>query len=152
MTIQGKIIATLCALAGALALLSAVIYYRAEYKALDAQNESLEAQNATLAQTLQTQQALIAERAETQQMILDIRNSFEQVKTDIRLSQSAISKALVQVKANDKAASAYLDAPVPPSVGRLYVRPETTDPRLYRSAINQGGAVQPDAVQTPGSK
>ena len=54
----------------------------------------------------------------------------------------AQSQALEELKRNDETIAEYLRAHVPASLGRLYQRPATTDPRAYR----QSSQVRADSV------
>lgn len=58
----------------------------------------------------------------------------------LNLMQQTISRnevrqdrAIEDLKRNDKLVADYLDMPVPDALGRLYERPETTDPEAYDS-------------------
>lgn len=65
-----------------------------------------------------------------------------QLGIDIRKYNSDQARALEDLKRNDQETMQYLAGTVPERLGRLYERPETTDPRAYGSpAIVQPGAV-----------
>ncbi|MFV3292377.1 MULTISPECIES: hypothetical protein [Pseudomonas] len=65
-----------------------------------------------------------------------------QLSVDIRKYNSDQARAFEDLKRNDQETMQYLAGAVPERLGRLYERPETTDPRAYGSpAIVQPGAV-----------
>lgn len=150
MNIQAKLIAALSALTVLLALSAAVFYYRSQYIAADAQNALISAQNATLQSALASQAKLISDRDDAARQVQQIRVDFESLKGDIRSQGRKIDQAIQQVKENDQAVRDYLSQPVPDALGRLFIRPATTDPRLYGIGL-EGGTVQPDTVPTAGT-
>jgi|GEM_PF-1108987 len=65
-----------------------------------------------------------------------------QMRDEIRQNNRAQSRALEELKQNDSKIVEYLRLPVPAGLGRLYERPETTDPAAYGSPA----LLRPDAV------
>ncbi len=75
---------------------------------------------------LVSQQQLLGDLAE-------IERRMQQLGQTVTRNASAQAKALEELKRNDQAIADYLAGPVPGALGRLYERPETTDPAAYRA-------------------
>lgn len=71
--------------------------------------------------------------------LADIERRMQQLGQTVARNTSDQAKAFEELKRNDQAIADYLAAPVPAALGRLYQRPETTDPAAYRA---------PDGVQS----
>lgn len=65
--------------------------------------------------------------------ITDLERRMRQLGQTLDRNASAQAQAIEELKAHDQTVTAYLRAVVPAALGRLYKRPETTDPRAYRS-------------------
>lgn len=109
---------------------------------------------ATAEQRLAEAQAMVELQAGvlvSQQQLLgdlaDIERRMQQLGQTVTRNASAHTRALEELKRNDQAIADYLASPVPSALGRLYERPETTDPAAYRAP----DGVQPGAVPATGS-
>lgn len=89
---------------------------------------------------LASQQQLLGDLA-------DIERRMQQLGQTVTRNASDQAKAFEELKRNDQAIAAYLASPVPAALGRLYQRPETTDPAAYRAP----DGVQPGAVPATGA-
>ncbi|MDG9925719.1 MULTISPECIES: hypothetical protein [unclassified Pseudomonas] len=74
--------------------------------------------------------------------LADIERRMQQLGQTVTRNASSQAHALEELKRNDQTIAAYLAGPVPSALGRLYERPETTDPAAYRAP----DGVQPGAV------
>lgn len=79
--------------------------------------------------------------------LADIERRMQQLGQTVTRNASHQAKALEELKRNDQAIADYLASPVPAALGRLYQRPETTDPAAYRAP----DGVQSGAVPAPGA-
>ena len=78
--------------------------------------------------------------------LADIDRRMQQLGQTVTRNASAQAKAFEELKRNDQAIADYLASPVPSALGRLYERPETTDPAAYRAP----DGVQPGAMPATG--
>lgn len=78
------------------------------------------------ADVLATQQSQIG-------TITEIERQMRALGQTITRNAQDHSRAIEELKRNDQAVADYLATAVPAALGRLYERPETTDPRAYRS-------------------
>lgn len=88
------------------------------------------------------QQAVLEQHQTTLDRIAEVDRQIQALAQTIRRNQAASAAALEELKRNDKTVADYLATAVPAALGRLYARPETTDPGAYRA----GSAVQPGPV------
>lgn len=65
--------------------------------------------------------------------VTDLEQQLRALNQTVTRNTQAQSRALEELKRNDKETADYLRAVVPAALGRLYQRPETTDPAAYRS-------------------
>lgn len=79
--------------------------------------------------------------------LADIERHMQQLGQTVTRNASAQAKAFEELKRNDQAIADYLASPVPGALGRLYERPETTDPAAYLAP----DGVQPGAVPAAGA-
>lgn len=108
----------------------------------DAAERSLGVANAQIevqARVLEGQQQLLGQ-------ITAIGERMDGIERTIDQNQREQSRALEELKRNDKTIADYLSRPVPAGLGVLYARPETTDPAIYQA----GSAVQADPVLPAG--
>lgn len=89
---------------------------------------------------LASQQQLLGDLA-------DIERRMQALGQTVTRNASSQAKALEELKRNDQTIAAYLAGPVPAALGRMYQRPETTDPAAYRAP----DGVQPGAVSAAGA-
>lgn len=151
MNIQVKVIALLGALGIVLGLSAGLLYYRGAYNEKRAQNEALSAEVMRLGASLEQQSKIIAERASVETQLVDIRAAFKQMEVELGRNGVKLDRAIQEAKENDQAIRDYLAQPVPDAIGRLFVRPETTDPVLWRAGVLEGGEVRSGSVPTAGS-
>lgn len=113
-----------------------------EQRAGTAERDLVEAQAMVELQAgvLVSQQQLLGDLA-------DIERRMQQLGQTVTRNASAQAKAFEELKRNDQAIADYLASPVPGALGRLYERPETTDPAAYRAP----DGVQPGAVPATGA-
>lgn len=90
---------------------------------------------------LVSQQQLLGDLAE-------IERRMQQLGQTVTRNASEQAKAFEELRQNDQEIAAYLAGSVPAALGRLYERPETTDPAAYRAPYG----VQPGAVQAAGTR
>lgn len=108
-----------------------------------------EQQAAHIAQDLASANAALEDRnAQLQanqaqaERINQVELAVSRLGLDIRKYNSDQTRAFEDLKRNDQETMQYLAGAVPGRLGRLYERPETTDPRAYGSpAIVQSGTV-----------
>ena len=91
------------------------------------------------ARVLEGQQQLLGQ-------ITAIGERMDGIERTINQNQREQSRALEELKRNDKTIADYLSQPVPTGLGLLYARPETTDPTAYQA----GSAVQADPLLPAG--
>lgn len=65
-------------------------------------------------------------------------------------NRAAQAAAFAELKRNDKAVADYLAGAVPAALGRLYERPETTDPAAYTAPAGMQPGAVPAAVSPGG--
>ena len=109
----------------------------------------------TAEQQLAESQAMVELQAGVlagQQLLLgdlaDIERRMQQLSQTVTRNASEQAKAFEELRQNDQEIAAYLAGSVPAALGRLYERPETTDPAAYRAPYG----VQPGAVQAAGTR
>ena len=93
---------------------------------------------------VQLQAGVLAAQQQTLGELAEIERRMQQLGQAITRNQAASAAALEELKRNDQAVADYLAAAVPAALGRLYARPETTDPAAYTAPAGmQPGAVPP---------
>lgn len=91
---------------------------------------------------VELQAGVLAGQQQTLGELADIERRMQQLGQAITRNQAASAAALEELKRNDQAVADYLAAAVPAALGRLYERPETTDPAAYTAPAGvQRGAV-----------
>ncbi|MDU9415234.1 hypothetical protein [Pseudomonas sp. zfem005] len=113
-----------------------------EARADAAERQLLEAMASVerLSQQLVRQQATLDQLAE-------IERRLQQLGQTVNRNTSVQSAAFEELKRNDREIAAYLAGPVPGALGRLYERPETTDPAAWHAP----NGVLPGAVRAAGA-
>jgi LysB family phage lysis regulatory protein len=76
-----------------------------------------------------------------------IRAKMETLEQTVRASSADMKYNIARLRTSNEDVRKYLLAPVPADLGRLYTRPETTDPATYRVQ----NVVQPDPVSSSGA-
>lgn len=87
------------------------------------------------------QAGVLAEQQRQIGQVTELDRQFRKLTQDIHQSAAAQAAAIEELKRHDQAVADYLRNPVPAALGRLYERPETTDPRTYRmpTGVPAGG-------------
>lgn len=90
---------------------------------------------------VELQAGVLAEQQRQIGQVTELDRQFRQLTQDIHQNAVAQAAALEELKRHDHAVADYLRNPVPAALGRLYERPETTDPRAYRmpTGVPAGG-------------
>lgn len=118
----------------------------------------IEAQRADTAQSdlvkaeqlIELQADVLAQQQKTLGDLAEIERRMQLLDQAVARNRSAQAAEFAELKRNDKAVAEYLAGAVPASLGRLYERPETTDPAAYTAPHGvQPGAVPP--AVPPGS-
>lgn len=102
-----------------------------------AQGELLKAE-----QLIELQAGVLAQQQKTLGDLAEIERRMQQLGQAVDRNRAAQVAAFAELKRNDKTVADYLAGAVPVALGRLYERPETTDPAAYSAPTG----VQPGAV------
>lgn len=95
-------------------------------------------------QMIELQAGVLAQQQKTLGDLAEIERRMQLLDQAVALNHAAQSAALAELKRNDKAVADYLAGAVPAALGRLYERPETTDPAAYAAPHGvQPGTVPP---------
>lgn len=135
----------LTALAGAAALWLLIAAPRIEL----AQDRLASAQGKIKAAELLDENRLAVIQAQAGQLssMLQAETKNRELLAQLASQSRAHTAALQELKQNDEAIYDYLRQPVPDALGRLYQRPEATDPSSYRAAQT----VSADTVHASGA-
>lgn len=98
-------------------------------------------------QLIELQADVLAQQQKTLGDLAEIERRLQLVGQAVDRNRAAQAAAFAELKRNDKAVADYLAGAVPAALGRLYERPETTDPAAYTAPHG----VQPGGVPTAGS-
>jgi LysB family phage lysis regulatory protein len=79
------------------------------------------------------QAGVLAEQQRKIGAVTDLEQQLRALNQTVTRNTQAQSRALEELKRNDQETADYLATAVPAALGRLYQRPETTDPAAYRS-------------------
>lgn len=120
---------------------------------LEAERAGRAKQQLAASQAALEQQRLALERAQVQaDQLQQIQQRMQLLSQTITRNAAAHGRALEELKRNDQAVADYLAAAVPADLGRLYERPETTDPAAYRApALLRADPVPPAGPAGAGS-
>lgn len=110
----------------------------------------IEAQRADTAQSdlaqaqqlIELQAGVLEQQQKTLGDLADLERRLLLLGQAVDRNRAAQAAAFAELKRNDKAVADYLASAVPVALGRLYERPETTDPAAYSAPTG----VQPGAV------
>lgn len=91
------------------------------------------------------QAGVLAEQQRQLGRVAEIERQTRQLGQALEIQGTRHAAALRELKENDQAVRDWLRAGIPAGLGRMYGRPETTDPGAYRAA----GKVSADAVSAP---
>lgn len=78
------------------------------------------------------QAGVLAEQQRQIGQVTELDRQFRKLTQDIHRNAAAQAAAIEEMKRHDQEVADYLRNPVPAALGRLYERPETSDPRAYR--------------------
>ncbi|THG86436.1 hypothetical protein E5198_02040 [Pseudomonas sp. A-1] len=83
-------------------------------------------------QLIDLQAGVLAEQQRQIGAVTDLEQQLRQLGLTVIRNAQAQSRAIEELKRHDRETADYLRAAVPAALGRLYQRPETTDPAAYR--------------------
>ncbi|HBO5822666.1 hypothetical protein DZA14_32350 [Pseudomonas aeruginosa] len=96
-------------------------------------------------QLIDLQAGVLAEQQRQLGRVADIERQTRQLGQALEIQGTRHAAALRELKENDQDVRDWLRAGIPAGLGRMYGRPETTDPSAYRAA----GQVPADAMSAP---
>ena len=87
------------------------------------------------------QAGVLAEQQRQIGQVTELDRQFRKLTRDIHQNAAAQAAAIEELKRHDQEVADYLRTPVPAALGRLYERPETTDPAAYvmPTGVSAGG-------------
>ncbi|MCO1673549.1 hypothetical protein FA459_29495 [Pseudomonas aeruginosa] len=132
------------------ALVAALVFWRMDHLAQDRKAEQRRAEAAETErdrnqQMIDLQAGVLAEQQRQLGRVAEIERQTRQLGQALEVQGARHAAALRELKENDQAVRDWLRAGIPAGLGRMYARPETTDPSAYRAA----GQVPADAVPSP---
>lgn len=119
----------------ALVLLGAALVWWGLAPRIDLQAQRADRAELSLADAermVDLQAGVLAEQQRQIGQVTELDRQFRKLTQDIHQNVAAQAAAIEELKRHDPAIADYLRDPVPAALGRLYERPETTDPRAYR--------------------
>lgn len=139
----------------ALVLLGAALVWWGLAPRIDLQAERADRAEISLADAermIDLQAGVLAEQQRQIGQVTELDRQFRKLTQDIQQNAAAQAAAIEELKRHDQAVADYLRAPVPAALGRLYERPETTDPRAYRmpTGVPAGGVPAAGAAGSGG--
>lgn len=128
----------------ALILLGAALAWRGLSPSIDLQAQRADRAELSLADAermVDLQAGVLAEQQRQIGQGTELDRQFRKITRDIHQNAAAQAAAIEELKRHDQEVADYLRTPVPAALGRLYERPETTDPRAYRmpTGVPAGG-------------
>ncbi|HHX7080277.1 TPA: hypothetical protein ACVGON_005244 [Pseudomonas aeruginosa] len=114
-------------------------------KAEQRRAEAAETERDRNQQMIDLQAGVLAEQQRQLGRVAEIERQTRQLGQALEVQGARHAAALRELKENDQAVRDWLRAGIPAGLGRMYARPETTDPSAYRAA----GQVPADAVLSP---
>lgn len=120
---------------------------------LEAERAGRAEQQLAASQAVVEQQRVALERAQVQaDQLQQIQQRMQLLSQTVTRNAAAHGRALEELKRNDQAVADYLATAVPADLGRLYERPETTEPAEYRApALLRADPVPPAGSAAAGS-
>lgn len=97
-------------------------------------------------QLIELQASVLAQQQKTLGELAEIERRLQLVGQAVDRNRAAQAAAFAELKRNDKAVADYLAGAVPAALGRLYERPETTDPAAYTAPAGVQPGAMPPAV------
>ncbi|WP_374979229.1 hypothetical protein PSGK_21025 [Pseudomonas solani] len=113
----------------------------------EARAESAERQLKDAQVSVQQLSVQLARQQVTLDQLAEIERRLQQLGQTVNRNTSAHAAAFEELRRNDREIAAYLAGPVPGALGRLYERPETTDPAAWHAP----NGVLPGAVRAAGA-
>jgi hypothetical protein len=114
---------------------------------IDIETQRADTAQADLAQAqqlIELQAGVLEQQQKTLGDLADLERRLLLLGQAVDRNRAAQAAAFAELKRNDKAVADYLAGAVPAALGRLYERPETTDPGAYTAPNGmQSGAVPP---------
>lgn len=118
----------------------------------------IEAQRADTAQSdlaqaqqlIELQAGVLEQQQKTLGDLADLERRLQLLGQAVDRNRAAQAAAFAELKRNDKAVADYLASAVPVALGRLYERPETTDPAAYTAPAGMQPGAVPAAVSPGG--
>lgn len=98
-----------------------------------ARADQAEQHRAEAQQLIDLQAGVLAEQQRKLGAVSDLEQQLRALNQTVTRNAQAQSRAIEELIRHDQATADYLRAAVPAALGRLYQRPETTDPAAYRS-------------------
>ncbi|WP_443191415.1 hypothetical protein [Pseudomonas indica] len=98
-------------------------------------------------QMIDLQGNVLAEQQRQLGAITEIEREMRRLGQTITRTAAEQSAAIEELRANDQIVAEWLRGAVPPALGRLYARPETTDPAAYHGP----SGMRPDPVPPAGT-
>ena len=128
----------------ALALLGAVLVWWGLSPRIDLQAQRADRAELSLADAermIGLQAGVLAEQQRQIGQVTELDRQFRKLTRDIHQNAAAQAAAIEELKRHDQEVADYLRTPVPAALGRLYERPETTDPAAYvmPTGVSAGG-------------
>ncbi|MGG4633583.1 hypothetical protein, partial [Pseudomonas aeruginosa] len=114
-------------------------------KAEQRRAEAAETERDRNQQMIDLQAGVLAEQQRQLGRVAEIERQTRQLGQALEVQGARHAAALRELKENDQAVRDWLRDGIPAGLGRMYARPETTDPSAYRAA----GQVPADAVSAP---
>lgn len=112
---------------------------------IDIETQRADTAQADLAQAqqlIELQAGVLEQQQKTLGDLAEIERRMQLLGQAVDRNRAAQAAAFAELKRNDKTVADYLAGAVPAALGRLYERPETTDPAAYSAPTG----VQPGAV------
>jgi len=137
----------------ALVLLGAALVWWGLAPRIDRQADRADRAETSLADAermISLQAGVLAEQQRQIGQVTELDRQFRKLTRDIHQNAAAQAAAIEELKRHDQQVADYLRTPVPAALGRLYERPETTDPAAYvmPTGVSAGGV---SAARSPGA-
>lgn len=108
--------------------------------------DTAQANLAQAEQLIELQADVLAQQQKTLGDLAEIERRLQLVGQAVDRNRADQVAAFAELKRNDKAVADYLTGAVPAALGRLYERPETTDPAAYAAPAGVRPGAVPSAV------
>lgn len=120
---------------------------------IDIETQRADTAQADLAQAqqlIELQAGVLEQQQKTLGDLADLERRLLLLGQAVDRNRAAQAAAFAELKRNDKAVADYLAGAVPAALGRLYERPETTDPAAYTAPAGMQPGAVPAAVSPGG--